>query len=194
MGYRKNKNTLFTSIHLVIFFSVPIYTMWTPNRVYSHKSCLIKEITMNSLSTLRSALQAFDTNTFSPFAVGFDKTFDRLWDYAAHQSETNMGFPHYNIVQHDDYKYTIEMALAGYSKSDIDVELADGVLTIKSMKTVEESDNKVYRGIASRNFTRKFTLADDIVVKDGALKDGMLSIELERVVPEEKKPRLIKIK
>ena len=112
---------------------------------------------MNSLSTLRSALQAFDTNTFSPFAVGFDKTFDRLWDYAAHQSDTNVGFPHYNIVQHDDYKYTIEMALAGYSKSDIDVELADGVLTIKSMKTVEESDNKVYRGIASRNFTRKFT-------------------------------------
>ena len=137
---------------------------------------------MNSLSTLRSALQAFDTNTFSPFAVGFDKTFDRLWDYAAHQSDNNVGFPHYNIVQHDAYKYTIEMALAG------------GVLTIKSMKTVEESDNKVYRGIASRNFTRKFTLADDIIVKDGALKDGMLSIELERVVPEEKKPRLIKIK
>ena len=194
MVYRKNKNTPFTSRPLVNFFLVPIYYMWTPNRVYKHKSCLIKEITMNSLSTLRSALQAFDTNTFSPFAVGFDKTFDRLWDYAAHQSDTNVGFPHYNIVQHDDYKYTIEMALAGYNKSDIDVELADGVLTIKSMKTVEESDNKVYRGIASRNFTRTFTLADDIVVKDGALKDGMLSIELERVVPEEKKPRLIKIK
>ena len=79
------------------------------------------------------------------------------------------------------------MALAGYSKSDIDVEVADGVLTIKSMKTIEDSDNKVYRGIASRNFTRKFTIADDIVVKDGSLKDGMLSIELERVVPEEKK-------
>ena len=149
---------------------------------------------MNSLSTLRSALQAFDTNTFSPFAVGFDKTFDRLWDYAALQSDTNVGFPHYNIVQHDDYKYTIEMALAGYSKSDIDVELADGGLTIKPMKTAEENDNKVYRGIASRNFTRKFTIADDIIVKDGALKDGMLSIELERVVPEEKKPRLVKIK
>ena len=94
---------------------------------------------MNSLSTLRSALQAFDTNTFSPFAVGFDKTFDRLWDYAAHQSDTNVGFPHYNIVQHDDYKYTIEMALAGYSKSDIDVELADGVLTIKSMKRLKKA-------------------------------------------------------
>merc|ERR1712224_627840 len=137
---------------------------WTPNRVYLHKSCLIKEIIMNSLSTLRNALQAFDTNTFSPFAVGFDKTFGRLWDYAAHQSDTNVGFPHYNIVQHDDYKYTIEMALAGYSKSDIDVELADGVLT-----KVDESDNKVYRGIASRNFSRMFTIAVDIVVKDGAL-------------------------
>ena len=149
---------------------------------------------MNSLSNLRNALQAFDANTFSPFAVGFDKTFDRLWDYATHQSDTNVGFPHYNIVQHDEYRYNIEMALAGYSKSDIDVEVADGVLTIKSMKTVDDSDNKVYRGIASRNFTRKFTLADDIIVKDGALKDGMLSIELERIVPEEKKPRLIKIK
>ena len=149
---------------------------------------------MNSLSTLRNALQAFDTNTFSPFAVGFDKTFDQLWDYAAHQSDTNVGFPHYHIVQHGDYKYSIEMALAGYSQSDIDVEIADGVLTRKSMKTVEESDTNVYRGIASRNFTRKFTIADDIVVKDGSLKDGMLSIELERVVPEEKKPRLVKIK
>ena len=149
---------------------------------------------MNSLSTLRNALQAFDTNTFSPFAVGFDKTFDRLWENAAHQSDTNVGFPHYNIVQNDNYKYTIEMALAGYSKSDIDVEVADGVLTIKSMKTIEDSDNKVYRGIASRNFTRKFTIADDIVVKDGSLKDGMLSIDLERVVPEEKKPRLVNIK
>ena len=149
---------------------------------------------MTSLSTFRNALQAFDTNTFTPFAVGFDRTFDRLWDYASHQADTTGGFPHYNIIEKGDHSYTIEMALAGYSKSDIDVELADGVLTIKSIKTVEDGDNKVYRGIASRNFTRKFTLADDIVVKDGSLKDGMLSIELERIVPEEKKPRLIKIK
>ena len=153
-----------------------------------------KEINMTNLSTFRNALQAFDTNTFTPFAVGFDRTFDRLWDYASHQADTAGGFPHYNIIEKGDQHYTIEMALAGYSKSDIDVELADGVLTIKSIKTVEDSDNKVYRGIASRNFTRKFTLADDIVVKDGSLKDGMLSIELERIVPEEKKPRLIKIK
>jgi len=149
---------------------------------------------MTNLSTFRNALQAFDTNTFTPFAVGFDKTFDRLWDYASHQADTTGGFPHYNIIQKENHNYTIEMALAGYSKSDIDVEVADGVLTIKSIKTVEDGDNKVYRGIASRNFTRKFTLADDIVVNDGSLKDGMLSIELERIVPEEKKPRLIKIK
>jgi molecular chaperone IbpA len=149
---------------------------------------------MTSLNTFRNALEAFDTNTFSPFAVGFDRTFDRLWDYASHQTETTKGFPHYNIIEKGGHQYTIEMALAGYSKSDIDVEMADGVLTIKSIKTIENDDNKVYRGIASRNFSRKFTLADDIVVKDGSLKDGMLSIELERIVPEEKKPRLIKIK
>ena len=149
---------------------------------------------MSSLSTFRNALQALDTNTFTPFAVGFDKTFDRLWDYASHQTDSVGGFPHYNIIEKGDHQYTIEMALAGYSKSDVDVELADGVLTIKSIKSVKDSDNKIYRGIASRNFTRKFTLADDIVVKDGSLKDGMLSIELERIIPEEKKPRLIKIK
>ncbi len=149
---------------------------------------------MTNLSTFKNALQAFDTNTFTPFAVGFDKTFDRLWDYASHQADTTGGFPHYNIIEKEGHQYTIEMALAGYSKSDIDVELAGGVLTIKSIKKAEDSDKKVYRGIAYRNFTRKFTLADDIIVKDGSLKDGMLSIELERIVPEEKKPRLIKIK
>ena len=87
------------------------------------------------------------------------------------------------------------MALAGYNKKDIEVEVADGVLTVKSIKdTKDEDDNNVYRGIANRNFTRKFTLADDIIVKDGKLEDGMLTIKLERVIPEEKKPRLITIK
>ena len=87
------------------------------------------------------------------------------------------------------------MALAGYNKKDIEVEVADGVLTVKSIKdTKDEDDNNVYRGIANRNFTRKFTLADDIIVKDGKLEDGMLTIKLERVIPEEKKPRMITIK
>ena len=148
---------------------------------------------MNSLSTFRNALQAFDTNQLTPYAVGFDRQFDRLWDYATHQAEST-GFPPYNIVKDGDFNFTIEMALAGYSKKDIDVEVADGVLTIKSIKESNTDDDKLYRGIANRQFTRKFTLADDIVVKDGSLQDGMLRVELERVVPEEKKPRQITIK
>ena len=149
---------------------------------------------MTNLGTLKNALQAFDTNQLTPYAVGFDRTFNRLWDYAAHQSEST-GFPPYNIVKDGDYKYTIELAVAGYGKDDISVEVAEGVITIKSIKdTNSEDDNSIYRGIAQRQFTRKFTLSDDIEVKDGSLKDGMLRIDLERIVPEEKKPRQITIK
>ena len=149
---------------------------------------------MTNLGNLRNALQTFDFNTVTPYAVGFDRQFGRLMDYASHQVESS-GFPPYNIIKDGDYNFTIEMALAGYSKKDIDVEVAEGVLTIKSIKESKLDDvDKIYRGIANRNFTRKFTLADDIVVKGGSLTDGMLKLELERVIPEEKKPRQIDIK
>lgn len=149
---------------------------------------------MTNLSNFKNALQAFDYNHMTPYAVGFDRTFDRLFDYVTHQAEST-GFPPYNIIKDGEYNFNIEMALAGYNKKDIEVEVADGVLTVKSIKdTKDEDDNNVYRGIANRNFTRKFTLADDIIVKDGKLEDGMLTIKLERVIPEEKKPRLITIK
>ena len=149
---------------------------------------------MTNLSTLRNAFQQFDTNLFTPYAVGFDRTFDRLFDYATHQA-TSTGFPPYKNVKDGDYNYTIEMALAGYSKKDIEVEVAEGVLTVKSIKDVTDGDKgKIYSGIANRQFTRKFTISDDVVVKDGELKDGMLRITLERVIPEEKKPRMITIK
>ena len=74
---------------------------------------------MTNLSTLRNAIQQFDTNLFTPYAVGFDRTFDRLFDYATHQA-TSTGFPPYNIAKDGDYTYTIEMALAGFSKKDIE--------------------------------------------------------------------------
>ena len=86
------------------------------------------------------------------------------------------------------------MALAGFSKEDIEVEVADGLLTVRSVKENDENDDSIYRGISYRKFNRKFTLADDIVVKDASLENGMLVISLERVVPEEKKPRKIEIK
>ena len=151
---------------------------------------------MTNLSTLRNALQAFDYNHMTPYAVGFDRTFDRLFDYVTHQAEST-GFPPYNIQKTEDYKFEIEMAVAGFGKSDIEVEVAEGVLTVKSVKdkdTGATDEYTLYKGISQRNFTRKFTLADDIVVNGAELKDGMLTISLERIVPEEKKPQLITIK
>ena len=151
---------------------------------------------MTNLSTLRNALQAFDYNHMTPYAVSFDRTFDRLFDYVTHQAEST-GYPPYNIQKTEDYKFEIEMALAGFDKKDIEIEVAEGVLTVKSLKdkdTGATDDYTLYKGISQRNFTRKFTLADDIVVKGAELKNGMLTINLERIVPEEKKPQLIEVK
>ena len=150
---------------------------------------------MTNLSTLRNALQAFDYNHMTPYAVGFDRTFDRLFDYVTHQAEST-GYPPYNIQKTEDYKFEIEMALAGFDKKDIEIEVAEGVLTVKSLRdkdTGATDDYTLYKGISQRNFTRKFTLADDIVVDSAELKNGMLTISLERIVPEEKKPQLIQI-
>jgi molecular chaperone IbpA len=150
---------------------------------------------MTNLRTLRSALQSFDQNLLTPYAVGFDHTFNRLWDYASHQAEST-GFPPYNIVKdsEDGYKYTIEMALAGYSKEDIDIDFAEGCLTIKSKKQEDASEKMIWKGISNRSFVRKFTLADEVVVNGAELKDGMLKVELERIIPEEKMPKKIEIK
>ncbi len=147
---------------------------------------------MTNLSTLRNALQAFDYNHMTPYAVGFDRHFDRLFDYVTHQAEST-GYPPYNIEKQGEYNFTIEMALAGFGKKDIEVEFAEGTLTIKSVKEKEEKET-IYKGISQRNFTRKFTLADDIIVKGAKLDNGMLTVTLERIVPEEKKPQLIEVK
>ena len=144
------------------------------------------------------ALSIFDNlNQLTPYAVGFDRVFDQLNTYARNNA-TSTGFPPYNIRKGGDYTYAIEMALAGFSKNDIEIEVAEGLLTVRSVKeddeTNEEYDSKIYRGIAYRKFNRKFTLADDIVVKDASLENGMLEITLERIVPDAKKPRKITIK
>ena len=144
------------------------------------------------------ALSLFDNfNQLTPYAVGFDRVFDQLNTYVTNNA-TSTGFPPYNIRKGGDYTYAIEMALAGFSKDDIEIEVAEGLLTVRSVKedneTNEEYDSKIYRGISYRKFNRKFTLADDIVVNDASLKNGMLEITLERIVPDAKKPRKITIK
>ena len=140
-------------------------------------------------------LTHFDINQITPFSVGFDRVFDRLVDYDTNY--TTGGFPPYNIRKTDDFKHVIEIALAGFSKAEIDVILTDGVLEIKSSNlptTEKPKDDLVHKGIAKRAFTRKFTLADDIEIKDAKLVNGLLVIDLEQIVPEHKKPKTIKVK
>ena len=140
------------------------------------------------------ALSLFDNfNQLTPYAVGFDRVFDQLNAYVTN-NVTSTGFPPYNIRKDGDYTYVIEMALAGFGKKDIEVEVKEGLLTVRSVKENDENDSNLYRGISYRKFNRKFTLADDVEVNDASLENGMLTISLERIVPEEKKPRTITIK
>ena len=137
----------------------------------------------------------FDHNLLTPYAVGFDRVFDRLNTYVANQNHmTPTGFPPYNIRRDGDYNYVIEMALAGMSKDDLEVQVADQTLTVRSKeKKPDEGGELLHRGISYRQFSRSWTLADEVVVNDAKMENGMLLIHLEHVVPEEKKPRLVKI-
>ena len=141
------------------------------------------------------ALSLFDNfNQLTPYAVGFDRVFDNLSRYVDNNA-TSTGYPPYNIRKEGDYNYVIEMALAGFAREDLEIEVADGVLTIRSVKEKSDDDvSNIYRGISYRKFVRKFTFADDIVVNGAKMENGMLSVDLERIVPEEKKPRLIEVK
>ena len=143
---------------------------------------------------VRNTLSLIDNfNKMTPYAVGFDRVFDTLNRYVDNNVNST-GFPPYNIQKGGDYTYTIEMALAGFGKEDITVELTENTLSVRSDKKEEAEDEHTYhRGISYRKFDRKFTLADDIVVNSASLENGMLTIELERIVPEEKKPRIIEV-
>jgi molecular chaperone IbpA len=109
-----------------------------------------------------------------------------------------VNYPPYNIVKTGEYTYDIELALAGFSKNDIDVEYENNVLTVKSIKKADVDEDKsngvIHKGISKRFFSKAFTISDDVEVKGAELKDGLLKISLERIIPESKKPRTIKIK
>ena len=148
---------------------------------------------------VRNALTLLDNfNQLTPYAVGFDRVFDTLNRYVDNNVNST-GFPPYNIRKEGEYNYVIEMALAGFGKEDIEVEVADSTLSVRSTKKplnedVASNEDTVYRGISYRKFDRKFTLAEDVVVNNAKLENGMLILELERVVPEAKKPRLVEVK
>ena len=129
------------------------------------------------------------------YSIGFDRMFDRLFD-DSFVATTN--YPPYNIVKVSDTQYAIQIAVAGFGKKDIEIETKENTLTVKSKdkKEGELVDDTTYlhKGISNRSFTRSFSLADDVVVKGATFENGLLNVELERIIPEEKKPRLIEIK
>jgi molecular chaperone IbpA len=130
------------------------------------------------------------------FSVGFDSMFDRFESAFSVDRANNTSYPPYNIRREGDEKYFIELAIAGLKEDDLEVQLMSQILSIRSKKEdsePEENNNYVHRGIAKRQFERSFTLSDDIIVKGCDLTNGMLTIELEKVIPEEKRARLIPI-
>ena len=135
-------------------------------------------------------MNMFLNNSPIPYTIGFEKLFDQL-DEFIHHSKKLPSYPPYNIKRDGD-NFTIEMALAGFSKDDIEVTVTEDMLTVSSNKENSKKD-ELYKGISYRKFTRNFSMADDIVVKSVELKNGLLTIKLEREIPEEKKPRKIKI-
>ena len=139
-------------------------------------------------------------NQLRPLSVGFDDVFDHFESmFDGPTLSVGSNYPPYNIVKTGKNTYDIEVALAGYGKKDIDVTYEDGMLNIKSVKDketkeVEDNEGMLHKGIAKRMFSRSFTIADDVVVKSAELKDGLLKVSMERIIPEEKKARTITIK
>lgn len=123
--------------------------------------------------------------------IGFDTILNSVRQANEHLSKAS-NYPPYNIKKIDDEHFVIEMAVAGFGKTELDVELKEGELIITGSHKAEDNDY-IYQGIANRAFTRKFTLADTVVVKNAELVNGMLKIALERFIPEEKKPKKIDI-
>ena len=128
-----------------------------------------------------------------PFFIGFDRALD-TWSHAQTVSSAT-NYPPYNVIKVDEDNFVVELAVAGFSKTDIDVSTADGKLTVKGELTTEDNDSKfIHRGIAARKFTREWALGEYMEVRAAELKDGMLKIDIVRILPEEKKPKTIKVK
>jgi len=140
-------------------------------------------------------------NNLRPITVGFDNMFDHF-EHMMDDSffRGTMGnFPPYNIVKTGENTYDVELALAGFSKKDIEVEYKENQLTVKSKKQdkqeeTDEDGNVIHRGISKRMFSKSFTIANDVEVKGAELKDGLLKVSMERIIPEHKKAKSIEIK
>ena len=145
---------------------------------------------MTNITSLTSAY--FDR--LLPTALGFENAFATL-DNAAHLlTATQTAFPPVNIVKTGDYTFNVELAVAGYKQDEIEITAEKNSLKVTGKKTDEDTREYLVKGIAGRKFSRQFVLSDTVVVRDANLADGILSIQLENVIPEEQKPRKITIK
>ena len=134
-------------------------------------------------------------NQLRPFSVGFDDMFDHF-DSMVSMAPSN--YPPYNIVKTDNNNYNVEIALAGFSKIDITVEVENGILTIESVKDKSDKEEDtlgvLHKGISKRYFKKQFTIAKDVKVNGAELKDGLLKVSMERIVPEAMKLKKITVK
>ena len=139
-------------------------------------------------------------NSLRPFSIGFDDMFDQFESMLGNGNLTmQSNYPPYNIRKTGKDNYSIEVALAGFNKKDVEVEFEDNLLTVRT-KQVNKSEEKsedgkiLHKGISQRQFARSFTIADDVMVNGAELKDGLLTIDCERILPDHKKKRFIEIK
>jgi molecular chaperone IbpA len=134
-------------------------------------------------------MRSFDCAPLFRSTVGFDRIFDML-DQAA---DTSQGYPPYNIERTEETKYRITVAVAGFAEKDLNVDVRDGVLSVTGKREDSDKQSYLYHGIAGRAFERRFQLAEHVEVRGARLENGLLHVDLERIVPEEKKPRRITI-
>ena len=139
-------------------------------------------------------IRTLDLPSLHRHAIGFDRMFEELNRTFANSKADN--YPPHNVVQLDETHFVVEVAVAGFADSEINVELADNVLTVKGEKVKSDDEPKLeylHKGISTRNFTRQFPLAENIKVRGAVVENGILAVQLELVVPEEKKPKAIAI-
>ena len=137
--------------------------------------------------------RTFDLVPIQRYAVGFDQLFNELDRYYMNSAQTNT-YPPYNIIRADEDTFFIEIAAAGFKEDELEVTIDQGQLVISGSATRTDERNFIYKGIGMRNFSRSFRLADHIEIKGAKLADGLLTVELNRLIPEELKPRRIEIK
>ena len=143
--------------------------------------------------TTTRRINTTNTNLLNdPMFIGFDNLLNTV-NKALAKPVNQTNYPPYNIIKTEENWYELQLAIAGFKDDDLNIEIRDSVLSVKGNKSEEDTNDYIHKGISARSFHRTFTLADTIVVRAADLKDGILTIELENVIPEEKKPRKIEI-